>query len=150
MPHIHDLIDFTVVAYIVYGDKVLMIHHKKLNKWLPIGGHIELDEDPDEALFREIKEESGLEVEIFGKKSPVMMEGKKYLYPPEYMDLHPFSGHHKHIGMIYFAKAKTDQVLLAGREHSDIRWFTSEELDDPKYAIDKDLNYYAREALKRF
>ena len=66
MPHIHELIDFVVDIYIVYKDKVLLIHHKELKKWLPIGGHIELDEDPEEALFREVKEECGLEIEVLG------------------------------------------------------------------------------------
>ncbi|MFA5052162.1 MAG: NUDIX domain-containing protein [Patescibacteria group bacterium] len=150
MPHIHDLIDFTVVAYIVYGEKVLMIHHKKLSKWLPIGGHIELDEDPDEALFREVKEECGLEVEVSGKKSPYHILGKKYLFPPEYMDIHQINENHRHISMVYFAKANSDKFVLAAKEHHAIRWFTDQELDDPQYAIDPDLRFYAREALKKF
>ncbi|WP_375559166.1 NUDIX hydrolase [Bernardetia sp. OM2101] len=41
--------------------KVLLIHHKKLNKWLQIGGHIEnSDQTIEETILREIKEESGL------------------------------------------------------------------------------------------
>ena len=47
MPHIHEKIDFTVSLFIVQDGKVLVIHHKKLGQWLPIGGHIELDEDPE-------------------------------------------------------------------------------------------------------
>lgn len=150
MPHIHDLIDFTVEAYIVHEGKVLLIHHKKLNKWLPIGGHIELDEDPEQALVREVKEESGLEIELAGKKSSVRVPGKKYLTPPDYLDIHPIDDHHRHIGMAYFVKAKSDKIVLAGREHKEIRWFTDEELDDPKYAIDADLRFYFREAMKKF
>ena len=56
MPHIHDLYDFVVSAFIVHKGKVLLIYHKRYHEWLPIGGHIELDEDPQEALYREIKE----------------------------------------------------------------------------------------------
>lgn len=41
--------------------KVLLIHHKKLNKWLQIGGHIEdTDQTIEETILREVKEESGL------------------------------------------------------------------------------------------
>ena len=58
MAHIHELIDLTVSVYIVHKNKVLMIDHKTLGTWLPIGGHVELDEDTDEAIEREIKEES--------------------------------------------------------------------------------------------
>lgn len=68
MPHIHDLIDFIVNIFIVYENKVLLIYHKQLNKWLSIGGHIELNEDPEEALFREVREECGLEIRVLGEK----------------------------------------------------------------------------------
>jgi 8-oxo-dGTP pyrophosphatase MutT (NUDIX family) len=153
MAHIHDLIDFTVIAYIVFKNKVLMIHHRVLNMWLPIGGHIELPEDPEEALYREIKEETGLgssQIVITGKKSPMKVEGKKYLFPPEYLDIHPYSGHHRHVGMIYFAQATTDRVQLAAAEHHNIRWFSQDDLDAPPYALQADIRYYAQEALKRY
>lgn len=67
MPHIHDKYDFVITVFIVYKDKVLLVHHPRYDKWIPMGGHIELDEDPEQALFREIKEETGLEVEIFSE-----------------------------------------------------------------------------------
>ena len=47
MPHIHEKIDFTVAIFVVHDGKVLLIHHRKLDQWLPLGGHIELDEDPE-------------------------------------------------------------------------------------------------------
>ena len=37
MAHIHEKIDFTVAIFVVQDDKVLLIHHRKLNKWLPLG-----------------------------------------------------------------------------------------------------------------
>ena len=68
MAHIHEKIDFTVAIFVVHDGKVLVIHHRNLNKWLPLGGHIELDEDPEAAAVREAKEESGLEVELLGER----------------------------------------------------------------------------------
>ena len=56
--------DLVVAGYIFSKDKVLLIHHKKLDLWLPVGGHIEKNETPDEALLREIKEEIGIDVRI--------------------------------------------------------------------------------------
>lgn len=150
MPHINELIDFTIAVYIVHGEKVLLIHHKQLSKWLPIGGHIELDEDPEEALFREIQEECGLDVEIAGTKPELNESGTKSLLPPTYMNIHEIKPPHRHVGLIYFAKAKSDQASLAAAEHNEIRWFTAEELSDPQYAIGKYVGYYAEHALEHF
>src|SRR5258708_1756268 len=100
MPHIHDKIDFTVSIFIVKNNQVLFIFHKQLNRWLPIGGHIELDENPEQAALREAKEESGLEVELLGTKSPLNSEqGFIPLRAPEYMDIHLIKEPHWHIGM---------------------------------------------------
>ena len=150
MPHIHELIDFTVDVFIVYDNKVLLIFHKKHNMWLQIGGHIELNEDPEQALFREVKEECGLDIEIIGEKQPKFeMKGTKFLYVPVFMNIHDINEIHKHIGLIYFAKATSDKLVLSEREHSDIRWFGKEDLDDPKFNVKPDIKFYAKEALKK-
>lgn len=149
MPHIHELIDFTVNAFIVYNNKVLLIRHIGLQKWLPVGGHVELDEDLDEALYREAKEESGLDIEIIATKPNIVSEGVKFLHTPAYVDIHQISSvpGHRHIAFNYFATAKTDIVTLAEREHTDIRWFTLEEIADPKYGITPAIQFYAEQAL---
>ena len=55
MPHIHEKIDFTVAIFVVHDRKILVIHHRKLDKWLPLGGHIELEEDPEQAVASRAK-----------------------------------------------------------------------------------------------
>lgn len=150
MPHIHDLIDFTVDVFIVHDKKVLLIFHKKHNMWLQIGGHIELNEDPDEALFREVKEECGLDIEIIGGKQPnIEMKGTKFLYAPVFMNIHDINETHKHIGLIYFAKAKSDKFVLNNKEHKDIRWFTKEDLEKPEFNLNEAVKFYAKEALNK-
>jgi ADP-ribose pyrophosphatase YjhB (NUDIX family) len=149
MPHIHELMDFTVEAFVVYHNCVLLIYHKQLHKWLPLGGHIELDEDPEQALFREIKEESGLEVEILSQKPVQQFSGRKFLYPPAYLDVHPITATHQHIGLVYFATAASEQVTLAADEHEAIRWFSEAELHDPTFGIQPDVLFYACEGLRR-
>ncbi len=148
MPHIHDLIDFTVDIFITYNDKVLLIFHKKHNMWLQIGGHIELYEDTNQALFREVKEECGLEIEIIEKKEPqIEVKGHKFLYAPAFMNIHDINDTHKHIGLVYFAKAKSDKFVLSEREHRDIRWFTKEDLDKSEFGLNGAVKFYAKEAL---
>lgn len=150
MPHIHDLIDFVVSIFIIYENKVLLINHKQLNKWLPIGGHIELNEDPEEALFREVKEECGLEIEILSKKPVVVSEGTKFLYTPSFLDIHKISEDHKHIGLTYFAKAKSDKFILNKEEHKDIKWFSKEDLESAEFNLSPAVKFYIKEALACF
>jgi 8-oxo-dGTP pyrophosphatase MutT (NUDIX family) len=150
MAHIHELIDFVVNAFIVYKDKVLLIHHKKLNMWLSVGGHIELNENPEEALFREIKEECGLEVEVIAPKPDIKFKRNNFtpLYTPAFLDVHDVGGGHKHVALNYFAKSKSDKFVFNKEEHNDIRWFSLEDLDNPEYDIGPGAKFYAKEALR--
>ena len=106
MAHIHEKIDFTVAIFVVAQEKVLLIHHRKLNTWLPLGGHIELEEDPEIAALREAKEESGLDVELLGERPPTTGPGTRALIAPRFLDIHRISATHEHIGMIYWARPK--------------------------------------------
>ena len=40
--------DLTVAGYILNNNKTLLIYHKKIGLWLPVGGHIEENETPVE------------------------------------------------------------------------------------------------------
>src|SRR5262249_3633492 len=94
--HIHEKIDFTVCVFVVQDSKVLLIHHRKLDKWLPLGGHVELDEDPEQAALREAKEESGLEVELLGERPPTTGPGTRALIAPRFLDIHRINDSHEH------------------------------------------------------
>jgi len=43
------------------GERVLLLHHRRLDRWLQMGGHVERDEMPIVAALREAREECGLE-----------------------------------------------------------------------------------------
>jgi len=150
MPHIHEKIDFTVSIFIAREGKVLFVSHKQLDRWLPVGGHIELDEQPEQAALREAREESGLEVELVGERSPLKAEpGFIPLLSPDFMDIHLIKGPHWHIGMVYFARVKSGEVTLNAGEHHDIQWLGEGDLEDRKWGLSEPLKFYAREALKR-
>lgn len=42
------------------GGEILVIHHRRLDTWLPVGGELEPGETPLEAAARELAEETGL------------------------------------------------------------------------------------------
>ena len=151
MPHIHSLIDFTVSAYIVFENTVLLVHHKKIGIWVPPGGHVELDEDTDQALLREIEEETGLTVEIIGSSSGITDTGDhptKALTVPAFMDIHYFDTQHRHLNMAYIARATSNEAVLDEREHHQLKWFTSEDLNDPQYNLTPFIKHYAMHALQ--
>lgn len=150
MSHLHEKIDFTVSIFIVKDQKVLFIFHKQLNRWLPLGGHIELNENPEEAAIREAQEESGLEVELVGDRPPIQKEqGFVPLLQPHYMDIHLIKEPHWHIGMVYFARVKSGEVKLNTQEHRDIQWLSDKDFDDLKWGLTEPLKFYSREALRK-
>lgn len=158
MAHIHEKIDFTVAIFVVHDGKVLLIHHRKLDKWLPLGGHIELDEDPEIAALREAREECGLDVELIGERPPTTEPGTRALIAPRFLDIHRITNTHEHIGMIYWARPKLERtpdparvgnkLALAVEEHHEIRWCSGQDLDNLQPPMSNAVKWYCRKALE--
>ncbi|OHA08964.1 MAG: hypothetical protein A3B37_02970 [Candidatus Sungbacteria bacterium RIFCSPLOWO2_01_FULL_59_16] len=153
MPHIHELIDFVVNAFIVHNGRVLLVDHRKIGQWLAPGGHVELGEDTDEALFREITEETGLtpeDVETVGNPPTLSQDAfeSKSLRTPRWVDIHRVNDRHRHVGLNYVLRARTDAVRLAPAEHHEIRWFSLTALGDPTLRTPSAIRFYGREAIR--
>jgi 8-oxo-dGTP pyrophosphatase MutT (NUDIX family) len=147
MAHIHEKIDFTAAVFIVQNGRVLLVHHRKLNQWLPVGGHIELDEDPEQAAVREAREESGLEIELIGERPPTTGPGTRALIAPRFLDIHRIHDNHEHIGLIYWGKPRSGEVTLAAAEHWDIRWCAPGDLEHLQPPMSAAVKWYALRAL---
>ena len=148
MPHIHERIDFTVAIFVVRDGKVLVVHHRKLGKWLPLGGHVELDEDPEQAALREAREESGLEVELVGERPPTTEPGTRALVAPRFLDIHHIHDGHEHVGMIYWARPLGGELRRAEAEHHEIRWCSAAELDALRPEMSGAVKWYCRKAIE--
>lgn len=123
-------IDLVVAGYLFHDNKVLLIHHKKLDKWLPPGGHIEENETPDKALIREFEEETGLNINILNQKElPLLGSVKENLALPFYSNVHNV-GDHDHACFFYICTAKNPEDLIINNELKDHHWFSKEELDN--------------------
>ena len=74
----------TVLCYLEKNNQYLMLHRvkrkKDLNKgkWIGLGGHIEENESPDEALVREVYEESGLLINSFKRNGIIEFVNDDY------------------------------------------------------------------------
>jgi 8-oxo-dGTP pyrophosphatase MutT (NUDIX family) len=148
MAHIHEKIDFTVAIFVVDRGRVLLVHPRKLDKWLPLGGHIELDEDPEVAAMREAREESGLEVELIGDRPPTTEPGTRALIAPRFLDIHRITETHEHIGMIYWARPRNGTLTRAELEHHDLRWCSSGDLDALQPPMSNAVKWYCRKAIE--
>ncbi|MBX4210924.1 NUDIX domain-containing protein [Candidatus Parcubacteria bacterium] len=148
MPHIHEKIDFTVEVFIVHKNKVLLRKHDKYKIWLSVGGHVELDEDPNAAALREVKEEVGLDVKLFDERkiSKVLTEDYKELISPQFLNIHRISPTHEHVVMTYFATSQTDEVKTE-KENDEFKWVMREELRTMD--LRPHVRIYAEKALEK-
>lgn len=149
MPHIHEKIDFTAQAFIVCKNKVLLHKHSKYDVWIGVGGHVELDENPNQAVIREVKEEVGLDIDLIPPPDfkPLKLEDYEELVPPHFMNIHKINDTHWHIGMEYFGISKTDRVVP---EHPDFvfQWLAKEEIEKKVLPFADRIQEYALAALK--
>lgn len=121
---------FTATTIIVHKQKVLLHLHKKLGIWIPVGGHIDRDELPENAALREIKEESGLDVKMYNPDKQIKMGNVKQLFRPMHILLEDINQFHQHIDFIYYASAKSDKVSPQNGETNNLKWFTADEVKE--------------------
>lgn len=113
---------FTASSWIVSpdGEKALLTHHKKLNRWLQLGGHADGDADLINVCLRESLEESGL-----ANLHLVLAQTFD-------VDVHtiPACGvepEHNHYDVRYLLQSPTWNVTISN-ESKDLQWFTPQEI----------------------
>lgn len=121
---------FTATTIIVHKEKVLLHLHKKLGIWIPVGGHIDRDELPQEAALREIKEETGLTVELYNPDRQIDVGDVQQLFRPMHILLEDINQFHQHIDFIYYASAKSNKVSPQNGETNNLKWFTADEVKE--------------------
>ena len=127
---------FTASALIIDNGKVLLLYHKKLGVWLYPGGHIEKNETPGQTVIREVKEETGLDVEIIGGKDDNLADintDVSVLYNP-YVILCELVGNHYHNDIIYLCKISGEnrEIKQNEGESKDVKFFSIDELNNIK------------------
>jgi len=141
MPHIHTepgQHDPTATAYIIgvfdEAPKALVHMHRKLHMLLPVGGHVELDENPRQAVAHEIEEESGYtldELTILQPISRLKPIPNIIVHPyPVVINTHQIAGlDHYHTDTIYaFLAHSLPKHSIEEGESLDLRWLSQDEL----------------------
>ncbi|MGE0539119.1 MAG: NUDIX domain-containing protein [Dehalococcoidia bacterium] len=115
MSEVDVLRHLTVTGFLVYEGRVLFHWHRRNQMWLPMGGHIEPNEDPVEAVLREVEEESGVAAVVMPTTVPLPFSNIPQRPPPATIILAPvracsvaraldWTGRIEHIDLVYYCR----------------------------------------------
>jgi 8-oxo-dGTP pyrophosphatase MutT (NUDIX family) len=127
--------------------KILLLHHKKFDRWMQPGGHIEQFENPVEGAIREVAEETGVDISFLLNGIEKIDEEGKFLPVPQFLMEQSIPAHkgepaHFHIDIQYVVKIG-EQTVSGNNESHGIKWFSKEEAlklsihEDTKRVIEK-------------
>lgn len=119
---------FTATGFVVHGNATLLHWHKKVQEWLPPGGHVDANEDPVQTTLREIKEETGFDAEIIPTQQPLEISNLDQVAAPHSIMIENVIdseyGEHQHIDHIYFTRLQSSGPIQDSNPEA-----TSEHLD---------------------
>ncbi len=115
---------FSVAVYARRGGRVLVIHHRRLDTWLPIGGELEAGETPVEAARRELAEETGLA----GTFAPLASAADGE--PPGLLgyEEHVAGAKGLHMNFVFVADVAEGAEVQPNHEFGAWRWIDADEL----------------------
>jgi 8-oxo-dGTP pyrophosphatase MutT (NUDIX family) len=123
----------TGAAWIISADRrrFLLTHHRKLNRWLQLGGHADGQGHVEEVALREAREESGMIafdfVPIGGAIAPFDID--VHQIPARYDDAgNLVEEAHEHHDVRFLMVARDDQALCCSDESHELAWCTPEEI----------------------
>jgi ADP-ribose pyrophosphatase YjhB (NUDIX family) len=123
---------FTATVYIFHQSKALLHRHPKLNKWLPPGGHVELNETPPDAAKREALEETSLDVHLLADdRFAIDSPGSTTFSRPFHCLLENIPEHkgvpaHQHMDFIYLGRPAN--LAQLAQIPTEFQWFACEDL----------------------
>ncbi len=150
----------TATGFLVWHGQVLLHWHRKNAMWLPFGGHLEENEDPVQAVLREIEEESGIIAELLPTALPFDFAMPRQLPPPVTILIERATDGqmwHEHIDLIYFCRPVAGIAALARDRDPTLRWLGAAALqtatplspaaDEPPTAVSEDVRVLGRAAI---
>jgi 8-oxo-dGTP pyrophosphatase MutT (NUDIX family) len=118
-------------AWVVSRDRqrVALVHHRKLGRWLQPGGHADGDLDIAGVAWREAREELGLAgLQLVPDDRAIPLDIDVHVIPARYdAQGHLVDDAHEHHDLRFLFIA-TDEQLVVSDESHDVRWFAIDEL----------------------
>jgi 8-oxo-dGTP diphosphatase len=134
---------FSVAVYARRGDCVLVIEHRRLATWLPIGGELELGETPLEAARRELREETGIDGEFRSLVDALDGVPAGLIGYEE----HLAGSKGTHMNFVFVCSVPPGSIVRPNDEFGAFRWVSREELatlDSPRTV--RQVGYVALDA----
>lgn len=103
-------------------DRVLLVHHRKLDRWLQPGGHADGDSDLAAVALRETSEETGLAAARL--VSPEIFDFDRHWIPARGDE-----PGHWHYDFRFLIEADPEAPLLISEESNELKWFALEEVE---------------------
>ena len=100
---------FTASGFLSHDGRTAL-HWHRLGKWLPPGGHLESNEDPVQAMLREVEEETKIAARVIPTTEPYLHGGQPQLPAPVSIGIYAIPGDthetsaHEHVDFIYFVR----------------------------------------------
>jgi 8-oxo-dGTP pyrophosphatase MutT (NUDIX family) len=106
------------------GERVLLLHHGKLQRWLQPGGHADAGETSGEQVaLREAREETGIEGMWLHPLAPRPLDVDVHVVPARRSE-----AEHQHLDLRYLVVAPAAALPTPGPGESvELRWFAWEE-----------------------
>ena len=116
----------------VHQGRTLLHWHAKIQQWMPPGGHLNPNEDPVAGALREVREETGLNVELFSPTTTYAFAQPAQLLPPVTIlveNVEDEGGPHHHIDFIYFARPLEGEALRSIPENDSWTWIEADQIE---------------------